>query len=269
MAYAKSLASRIKECEGANQISVESLIELGLGIATPLEIQFNPPEPFYPMRMTSINDGNIDVAVYFFGSAPFSDSSGLMSVSNMVRLSENWAQDLHVPSGSFLTVLTYSGASSGLIDDSVFRQATYDPTKEPGYVSPFEMLGRIFFAIPFLIMIGGFFIGIISIPGVFLGLALGALGSYMSRKTGKPQLRILTLIAAGVIMLALIPAIVGLNYLAQSLLLSGGCFLFMTLGFFSRGWKRGPLMWIAVFLIISAAIIASLLFLISSLPLIY
>jgi hypothetical protein len=65
-----------------NKINKEYLDEKNLsqGIATPLEIKFQPEKPFYPMKLSSINGGETLIDVYFFSSEPVGDESGLLKV---------------------------------------------------------------------------------------------------------------------------------------------------------------------------------------------
>lgn len=65
-----------------NKINKETLDKKDLleGIATPLKIRFQPEQPFYPLRMSSINGGETLINVYVFSDEPFRDESGILSI---------------------------------------------------------------------------------------------------------------------------------------------------------------------------------------------
>jgi len=65
-----------------NKISQETLSREDLleELATPLQITFQPEEPFYPLKMSSINGGRTMINVYFFSDKPFRDKSGILSI---------------------------------------------------------------------------------------------------------------------------------------------------------------------------------------------
>lgn len=93
--------------------------ELEEGIATPLEIIFQPNIPMYPMKMSSINEGSTKINVYFISEYHVDDSSGLLTTKGKNVLS--WA-----PSGSnydvgdYVTWMTYEGDTKDLSADSYF-----------------------------------------------------------------------------------------------------------------------------------------------------
>jgi hypothetical protein len=96
------------------------LYELEQGIATPLEITFQPDEPFYPQKISSINDGTTDISVYVISPSPVEDKSGILSVydtRSAGRLGARY-KNYHV------TLLEYHGDLKTLQADSIF------PTEE-------------------------------------------------------------------------------------------------------------------------------------------
>jgi hypothetical protein len=115
----------------ASQESVLVLYELKSGVATPLKIEFTPEKPFYPMKMTSINQGDVIANVYLFSNAPMTDLSGLMEVEKMTTVNSNTQEYLNLTGQNYVTSLTYTGKTSQLVTDSVFEPVYYDCAKDP------------------------------------------------------------------------------------------------------------------------------------------
>ena len=108
----------------SNQYTTPSEIEqatqdLEDGIATPLKISFQPSQPFYPMQMTSINEGNTKIHVYFISNHHVQDNSGFLSIEKFAyksRMSIMYSQNI----GDYITWLTYEGSTQDLTGDSYF-----------------------------------------------------------------------------------------------------------------------------------------------------
>ncbi|RLI99664.1 MAG: hypothetical protein DRP06_03095 [Candidatus Aenigmatarchaeota archaeon] len=49
---------------------IQILVELKRGISTPLKFTFQPEEPFNPMKISSINEGDTSVSICFFRKFP-------------------------------------------------------------------------------------------------------------------------------------------------------------------------------------------------------
>jgi hypothetical protein len=130
-----------------NRINKDALDEKDLseGIATPLEIKFQPEKPFYPMKLSSINGGETLIDIYFFSSEPVGDESGLLkvkksrnirAVGEAIRFSrnedarkafdylQNWPGDIDYDFPFMFsnvgTWLQYEGNLSNLQKDSYF-----------------------------------------------------------------------------------------------------------------------------------------------------
>jgi hypothetical protein len=129
-----------------NKINEKYLDEKNLsqGLATPLEIKFQPEKPFYPMKLSSINGGETLIDVYFFSSEPVGDESGLLKVKKsrniqkfgqVISLSRNedakksydylqnwqWQGDMDYPTFLIIgTWLQFKGDLSELQKDSYF-----------------------------------------------------------------------------------------------------------------------------------------------------
>lgn len=145
------------ECKEATFEAVNVLVELAQGIATPIKITFQPKIPFYPLKISSVNDGDTVVDVYVFSKTPVKDKSAVLSVSQMVKstasLKEAFQRD-HGVSGDYITYLTYAGSLKDLKADSWFRDCAYNPKLDPKYESWWDkILPTIFYIIMILILL--------------------------------------------------------------------------------------------------------------------
>lgn len=100
------------------------LYELRDGIATPLKITFQPDEPFYPMKISSINDGRTEISVFVISPSPVEDTSLILRPFNArgdyvfpkhARLLGEEYADYYV------TYLRYHGDLEDLTADSIFE----------------------------------------------------------------------------------------------------------------------------------------------------
>jgi len=164
---------RMDECENADAQTVLVVYDLKLGISTPLKIEFQPPEIFYPMKMTSVNEGETNITVYVFASEYVKDRTGLMEIEKMTPISDYFKRilgknNLTNQTSDFLTMLEFKGNTRDLIGDSIFETTTYDPTKDPNYVSPMDHMTYWLMLIATVVFVISFgFIPFVLIPFVF------------------------------------------------------------------------------------------------------
>ena len=95
------------------------LNKLREGIATPLEIVFQPMVPMFPMKMSSINEGNTKINVYFISNYNVKDSSELLAVSGKSDFTGN-PYISNYNEEYYITWLNYEGNTKDLTDDSYF-----------------------------------------------------------------------------------------------------------------------------------------------------
>jgi len=93
--------------------------ELEEGIATPLEIIFQPKIPMYPMKMSSINKGDTKINVYFISNYYVDDSAGLLSTKGNSGYYST-APGFNYDVGNYVTWMTFEGDTKDLIADSYF-----------------------------------------------------------------------------------------------------------------------------------------------------
>lgn len=142
-------------CAEANLETVKVLVELKRGIATPIKIQFQPPAPFYPLKISSINNGSTGIDVYFFSETPAKDNSEILSISHMTK-STPLLKEKHGFDQRYITYLVYSGDLKELSSDAWFEPTQYDSDLDPNHVSIFHLIFPI-------VLIGFIAVGIIAI----------------------------------------------------------------------------------------------------------
>lgn len=106
--------------------------QLAEGVATPLEITFQPDKPFYPMKISSINEGDTDIEVYVTSKTPVVDGSGVLRVTKTrtIDMKYDWpGGDPYDPSfGKYsITLLEYQGDLKSLNNDSTFIEEPVSP----------------------------------------------------------------------------------------------------------------------------------------------
>jgi len=119
------------DCKNASYYAVKVLIEIKNGITAPLKIEFQPEKPFYPMRMSSINQGNSEIIVYLFSINPTKDENNVLEVSQMTKLTDYLKDQYNLKDKEYVTMFTYSGSLNNIKDDSYFVVSSYNPAVDP------------------------------------------------------------------------------------------------------------------------------------------
>lgn len=91
------------------------------GIATPLQISFQPEQAFYPMRMSSINKGSTSIDVYFISNCSVFDELGDLTYQE-VRYANSGSIIPSFDVGDIITFLNYEGDTQDLTEDSYFLE---------------------------------------------------------------------------------------------------------------------------------------------------
>lgn len=120
-------SSDLLECEELGQ-EVRNIQE---GISTPLEITFRPDKPFYPLKISSINEGNTEINVYVLSRTPVKDENGVLSIYQMTGLSTYLKDNYNLSVENYVTLLTYNDSLKGLDSDSFFVSTEYDENLDP------------------------------------------------------------------------------------------------------------------------------------------
>ncbi|MFH1424361.1 MAG: DUF2330 domain-containing protein [archaeon] len=140
------------DCKGADVEVVTAILKLQKGTATPLEITFQPEDAFYPMKMSSINEGDSNVNVYVFSKDAVKDESGVMEIEKMTKI-DNWQHrdKYDLSTQKYATWLTYDGDLADLDEDSVFVKTSYKSSMAPNA----KTLGDyVQYIVPSLIIVG-------------------------------------------------------------------------------------------------------------------
>jgi len=108
----------------------KALNDLKIGMATPLQFEFTPPEPYYPLVISSLNQGDGKIEVYVIAEKPVADLNGIMQVDNCKKITEELKEKL-IDDEEYITKLSFNGLLEDLVDDAVFEffmiSSKYDP----------------------------------------------------------------------------------------------------------------------------------------------
>ncbi len=113
----------LDQCADANLEAVKLLKQVETGISTPLEITFEPDVPYYPMKMSSINDGVVAIDLYFFGDNYVYDTSGFLQSKGRRKSTDQIKIDYNIDK-NLISYMRYVGDLENLNRDSYFRSYT-------------------------------------------------------------------------------------------------------------------------------------------------
>lgn len=92
------------------------------GFATPLKFEFTPVKPFYPLEISSLNQGNTLVEIYVLTDKPVKDVNEILEATESKRISSTLKsklqEHLNVGDAKYVTRLSYEGALSELHSDA-------------------------------------------------------------------------------------------------------------------------------------------------------
>jgi hypothetical protein len=110
----------------------DTLFDLRNGMSTPLEFKFTPPEPYYPLTISSFSKGYGSIQIYVIAECPVTDKNHILTLDKCKSISDKLKEKigLHIPieKAYYVTRLTYRGKLSKLSNDAVFK---YFPLKNP------------------------------------------------------------------------------------------------------------------------------------------
>jgi cytohesin len=102
--------------------------QLQLGLYTPLKISFKANEAFFPLKISSINPGRVNIVAYVFAENPQKDKGGLLEVFKWQPLTRGFRlrTSSYLPVSGLRTVtkLTFQGPSSEFTEDVFFTDMT-------------------------------------------------------------------------------------------------------------------------------------------------
>jgi len=219
-----------EDCNNANMQAVKALVELKQGIATPLEFIFTPEKPFYPMAISSINNGRTTANVYVFGKECFDDSSQVLEFKNAVQDSA-LAKEYGFNNAKCISLLRYSGPNAKLAKDSFFTEKPFKPEYAPDYVPPES---------PYLWVVEILIVLILALIFTVLpGLVIGILTADFSAKKKNHSLAVHLIGTFLMLCITAIPVLlifgVGLTNFFQATLIAG-LYLILQIGGFLAGY---------------------------------
>lgn len=96
------------------------------GMSTPLQFEFQPPKPTYPLHISSLNKGISRIEVYVLADKPAIDGSNMLHVDEVKKipfqLKKSLAEYIPVVKAKYVTRLYYQGALNDLSDDAIFQE---------------------------------------------------------------------------------------------------------------------------------------------------
>lgn len=102
------------------------LNQLQRGIATPLRIEFEPPAPYYPLEISSLNAGDGTIEVYVFHPGPVYDANGILGSSESRAITWEFrsvmAGKINIGNARYVTRLSYKGVMKNLTKDALFAR---------------------------------------------------------------------------------------------------------------------------------------------------
>jgi uncharacterized protein DUF2330 len=102
----------------------EMIDKIKKGIATPLQFEFTPIDPYYPLVISSLNSGYGMIEVYVVAEHPIIDMNNVMKLDACKfitqELKEKLAHNFSTEKAEYVSRLTYQGFLNDLTDDAVF-----------------------------------------------------------------------------------------------------------------------------------------------------
>lgn len=114
------------------------LDDLQMGMATPLQFEFTPVTPYYPLVISSLNAGDGKIEVYVIAEKPVVDKNNVMHVDLCKNVSDDLKEKLQnffsVENAQYVTRLSYNGPLNELLDDAVFEYFTESNPNDPVFI---------------------------------------------------------------------------------------------------------------------------------------
>ena len=117
-----------------------SNIKLSLmqGLATPLKFEFQPPQPYYPLEISSLNSGSTFIEVYVLGANPVKDKNSILKVDESkeinAELRKKLQTQINLADAKYVTRLSYGGDLRRLNADAEFERG--EMVRKPPVAAP-------------------------------------------------------------------------------------------------------------------------------------
>ena len=97
------------------------IFELHAGLANPLKISFDTDDVFFPLRISRINPGDVNILLYLFSATRMIDPTKLLTLSDEKKVDEHLQhkleKDLDVRQGQYVSKFVFRGPSSRFTRD--------------------------------------------------------------------------------------------------------------------------------------------------------
>jgi len=118
----------------ADRLGTNAKSKLQRGIYHPLKITFKADEPFFPLKISSINKGPVKITVYVFAKGPKRDRSGILEISKWQPVTSDMSRrmDYYLPVAGLpqVTRLTFDGDSKRFAKDVYFQDMSTRERRE-------------------------------------------------------------------------------------------------------------------------------------------
>jgi ankyrin repeat protein len=98
--------------------------DLKSGIASPLKISFRTSQPSFPLKISSINKGQVKVTAYVLSRKPLTDKASILKLEKCLQtttgLKDKLSRYLPVDSTEWVSQLVFEGNSSAFTQDAYF-----------------------------------------------------------------------------------------------------------------------------------------------------
>ncbi len=103
---------------------INDLNDLSVGIGTPLKIEFQPDQPYYPLEISRVNTGYTNIEVYVITYYPVKDMNKILDVNGTKDISFDFGRKLEkyvdLKGANYVTRLKYVGYLDNLKNDAIF-----------------------------------------------------------------------------------------------------------------------------------------------------
>jgi len=247
-------ALRYDECDNASKDAVKVLVELSQGISTPIKIEFKPDSAFYPQKMSSVNEGDIEINTYVFSKTPVRDENGVLSVSRMIKINNDWLKEKYnLTNEEYITLLEYDGDLDGLEHDSFFAETEYNPGLDPTYVSLSDRIsgfaGAVLVFLFYSLLFGSIAFIIFVLPPFVLGYLIERISRHIKNRYPHYAMLALTFISLVIIYMILLTGM--LFYWPDNVIILIPIVVSTLCGFYTA--RSGSKKWIA-FVVLTAVV---------------
>ncbi|MBD3252551.1 DUF2330 domain-containing protein [Candidatus Pacearchaeota archaeon] len=105
----------------------DTLSKLKRGLGTPLKIDFKPEIPYYPLEISSINQGHEHIEVYVFTNSDIKEKNEILVSTETKKITSDLrkklAEHINIQDSDYVTRFVFDGELSRLNSDAEFEQS--------------------------------------------------------------------------------------------------------------------------------------------------